>query len=376
MRRFELDDAAPPYATNNALVRAFHVQADQFTELPELPEQLPADGFLWLGCGRHAFEHGMDELQSLLQRWGCGQLVDLHLSDLLNDQLPSQYDSTSWYDLMVFRRLAKAPGGDDVALTVDTSPVGFAVFDRVLVTVHPLDCSVRERFAQRLTDMAGGRSTGDRRHDIRGMRLPPSPSDLMLRMVNHMVDSYLDLRRSLSRRLDHLQQHLLNPKGRFADWHAMLESRNALHALDDTCEDQRAAVQEWLDELDDRPPAEDAAAEREHELLRVRARDVLEHIERVVSHIHRLEQSADAAVQMHYAAQGQRTSDIILTLTVLTAVFLPLNLITGFFGMNFESLPLIHSATGVWIALGMMVAIAGGLGSFFWRRRYLGRSAR
>jgi Mg2+ and Co2+ transporter CorA len=64
------------------------------------------------------------------------------------------------------------------------------------------------------------------------------------------------------------------------------------------------------------------------------------------------------------------------TLTVLTAVFLPLNLITGFFGMNFEGLPLIHSQTGVWIAGGMMAVIAVALGGFFWRRKYLGTSSR
>jgi magnesium transporter len=32
---------------------------------------------------------------------------------------------------------------------------------------------------------------------------------------------------------------------------------------------------------------------------------------------------------MHFSALGHRTNDIMRTLTVLTAVFLPLNLITG-----------------------------------------------
>jgi hypothetical protein len=43
--------------------------------------------------------------------------------------------------------------------------------------------------------------------DIRGAsRLPASPADLMLRMVNHMVDGYLELRRLLTRQLGHLQE--------------------------------------------------------------------------------------------------------------------------------------------------------------------------
>jgi Mg2+ and Co2+ transporter CorA len=60
------------------------------------------------------------------------------------------------------------------------------------------------------------------------------------------------------------------------------------------------------------------------------------------------------------------------TLTVLTAIFLPLNLITGFFGMNFEALPLIHSSGGFWIAFAAMVSVGVGLLLFFRRKRYIG----
>jgi Mg2+ and Co2+ transporter CorA len=194
----------------------------------------------------------------------------------------------------------------------------------------------------------------------------------MLRMVNHMVDSYLELRRLLTAQLTHLQQQLLDPKSRFEDWSMLLESRNALHRLEDTCEDQRSAVQEWIDALDEWPDEADAQARRDRELLRVRSRDVLEHVERVLSHVRRLEQSAETAVQMHFSALGHRTNDIMRTLTVLTAIFLPLNLITGFFGMNFDGLPLIHEKTGVWLALGLMVAVAVGLWLMFRRKRFIG----
>jgi Mg2+ and Co2+ transporter CorA len=113
---------------------------------------------------------------------------------------------------------------------------------------------------------------------------------------------------------------------------------------------------------------------RERELLRVRSRDVIEHIERVLVHVRRLQQSAEAAVQLHFSALGHRTNEIMRTLTVLTAIFLPLNLITGFFGMNFDSLPLIHSGHGLWLALGAMLLVALVLVLFFRRKRYLGGS--
>ncbi len=108
----------------------------------------------------------------------------------------------------------------------------------------------------------------------------------------------------------------------------------------------------------------------------MRSRDVQEHIERVLTHVRRLEQSAENAVQMHFSALSHRTNAIMRTLTVLTAIFLPLNLITGFFGMNFDAMPLIHDKTGIWVTLGLMALVGVGLGLFFWRKRYLGTHGR
>ena len=362
-------------------MRLLLVDTEHSLPLQELPERLEGPGFLWVALERGKLEAALPAVQAALQRLCGGQLVDLHVSDLLNAQLPSHFEDTSWYDLLVFRRLATAPARGEPApdapvsiaavretlASVDTSPVGFAVFDRVLLTVHAPECSVAEHFMQRLSGPVA--AAVDPRA---ASRRPSSPADLMLRMVNHMVDSYLDLRRLLTRHLGALQQQLLDPRSRFSDWSALLESRNALQALEDTCEDQRAAVQEWLDVLAQWPLAVEAAGQRERELLRVRSRDVLEHIERVLSHVRRLEQSAETGVQMHFSALGHRTNSIMRTLTVLTAIFLPLNLITGFFGMNFDALPLIHSATGVWVALLVMVAVGVGLLAYFRRKRYLG----
>jgi Mg2+ and Co2+ transporter CorA len=39
--------------------------------------------------------------------------------------------------------------------------------------------------------------------------------------------------------------------------------------------------------------------------------------------------------------------------------------------MNFESLPLIHTETGFWVAMALMLAVGFGLIGFFWRQRYI-----
>jgi magnesium transporter len=369
-------------------MRVFQIQPSGAVETSELPQQLPEQGFVWIACGRRELEVELSAVQANLHLL-CGiPLVDLHVSDLLNNQLPSHYDFTSRYDMLAFRRLAAGHsetdlehpgavlttplkrGGPPVLRRIDTSPVGFVVFDRILLTVHPAGCTVLESYASRL--LAPGSAT----QRAVGTQWPASPPDLMLRIVNMMVDGFLELRRELTRQLDHWQSELLRPATRFNNWGSLLDARNALHHLDEICEDQRAAIQDWIEALAAWEPDEHIGGQRGLELIKVRSRDVLEHIERVVHHVRRLEQNAEIAVQMHFSAQSNRTNDIMRTLTALTAIFLPLNLIAGIFGMNFEFIPLLHQESGFWWAMGSMLLTAGVLGVLFWRKRYLARTGR
>jgi len=366
-------------------MRIFTIEKDGLTEnksLQSLNDQgMPQQGFVWISCGRSALESELASLQATLQTL-CGvQLLDLHVSDLLNTQLPSHYDYTSDYDLLIFRRLAAAHigagqdsneagrhskrSGVPILRRIDTSPVGFAVLDRILLTVHPDDCAVREGYTAKLVQSANTKS------HAAGAFIPTDSADLMLRIINHMVDGYLALRRDLTRQLDHWQAKLLNPKTRFNNWSSLLDARLALHQLDEVCEDQRASIQDWIEAVKTWPEPQTAAAQRDRELLQVRSRDVLEHIERVVRHVQRLEQNAETAVQMHFNAQSNRTNDIMRTLTVLTAVFLPLNLMAGIFGMNFEFMSVLHLEYGFEACIAFMVLVAAGLMFYFWRKHYV-----
>lgn len=246
------------------------------------------------------------------------------------------------------KRRFKRQSGPPVLRPIDTRPAAFAVFDHVLLTVPPTDCSMRDAYAPGQLNASSAESRDA------GVKLPTSPADLMLRVINLLVDVYLGLRRDLARQMDHWQSELLKPKARFHNWNSVLDARLAMHHLDEICEDQRSALQDWVDSIETWPEGATPALQRE----------------RVVHHVRRMEQSAETTVQMHFSVQSNRTNHIM---RALAALFLPLNLITGFFGMNFEFMPIIHSFTGFWWPLACMVFLIVVAVLVLWRKRCLAR---
>jgi len=382
-------------------VQIIEFTGDSLRFADTLPAQSPADGFVWVYLDREEFETHCPRLQQAAQSLGGSAMLDLHCKDLASAVHPSHYDYTSIYDLIIFRRLAtqgeiQTEQDHDDAISayhshapstlkkrhtdtpdfnrISSKPVGFVVFDRLLISVHTRGCYAAKSFVERfLADAKFSVDAATSRN-----RIPTSPADLVLRMINVMVDSYLDVRKQLTTQLERLQGELLKPESRKINWGLLMGARSQLHVLEDLCDEQHDAMQEWLDSLREQPVASFAANALQAQALRdqlvARARDIIEHIERVVHHVRRLEQSAETVVQIHFSAQSNRTNDIMRTLTALTAIFLPLNLITGFFGMNFEFMPVIHHANGFWWTVSLMGLIIVVVVAVFWRKQYLART--
>lgn len=323
---------------------------------------MPAEGFVWCDC---VYEDGRAWTAPVQRLTGASVFED-HLLDAENPGHPSYFDSTNDYEMIVFRGLAIRTDAIEPSgvIRVKTRPAVFFLFPQVLVTVRAPDSRLVPAIRDRL--LAGGRA-----------RLPAQPEELMLRILNGMVDRYLDLRQPLTEQFDQRQRALLDPRRPFRDWYELLEARREARRLQDLCEEQLDALQEWRDERLERTVGGVDTPRGLHALddaLLVRTADIVGHIHRVLNHARRLESSVESAVQLHFSATAYRTNEVMRTLTAITAVFLPLTLITGVFGMNFEFIPGLHSKTGFWWAVGSMVLIGALLFSFLRARAMLSAS--
>jgi magnesium transporter len=68
--------------------------------------------------------------------------------------------------------------------------------------------------------------------------------------------------------------------------------------------------------------------------------------------------------------QANRMNIEMRPLTVLTTIFMPLTLIAGIYGMNFEVMPELKWQWGYFMVLGGMAVIALGLTLYFRAKRW------
>jgi magnesium transporter len=99
-------------------------------------------------------------------------------------------------------------------------------------------------------------------------------------------------------------------------------------------------------------------------------RRVVDHLAHALDRIDGLRDRLNASVQNYNSAIAKRTNDIMRTLTVLTAVMLPLSLVAGLYGMNVD-LPGSGGAASFWGIVALMVLVAGGMLALFRRWKWI-----
>lgn len=356
-------------------MEAIHVQAEMACRLDAVPTAPCEGGFHWLDVAHDEFCTDPERLREIVLQLTGVRIFDLHLQDAANLQHPSFFDAASGYEMLIFRKLASAAEGSVPPLSelealpqsplhprrgrrlqeIVTRPVTFFTFERLLVTVRNEPSRTVDQARARLLEfrarpgLKGAPATGE----APITRLPQRPDELMLRLLNGMVDRYLELRQPLTERLDRWQRELLDPRRSFRDWSMLLDARIEIRKLENLCEEQHDAVQELRDSYVETTPEP-----QQSDAYLVRIADVIEHIQRVLNHTRRLEGSIENAVQLHFSATAHRTNQVVRSLTVIAAVFAPLTLITGIFGMNFVHMPLLKDDDGFWLTLFSMAVLA------------------
>ena len=68
-------------------------------------------------------------------------------------------------------------------------------------------------------------------------------------------------------------------------------------------------------------------------------RDVYDHLVRLVDLNETLRELTSGALDIYLSVSSNRINDVMKTLTIISAFFMPISFVVGFFGMNFSGLP-------------------------------------
>lgn len=301
-------------------------------------DALPHGGYLWADFVR---EEAAD--------WACwaepivhSAIDPQHIDDSLNALHPSFFDGTPDYDMLIFQGL----GSRDEPFPMESRTTAFFMFKRVLVTICAHDSLSVQRVRARLVDTK--------------IKPPGSPMLLAHLMIDTMIDRFLAIREPMAELLTTLQDDLLDPRTSSTNWRVLLENRKQVRRLEAMSESQLEALDAWRR----------GSVFEWNRMMDVRVRDVVEHATRVLNYASSQERDIEAAVQLHFASVAHRTNKIMQVLTVLSAIFFPLTLIVGIYGMNFENMPELHWHFGYYYALGLLATIGGSLYWYFRSRKF------
>jgi magnesium transporter len=95
-------------------------------------------------------------------------------------------------------------------------------------------------------------------------------------------------------------------------------------------------------------------------------RDIYDHVVRIEDLNQTIRDRADNALNTYLSSVANRQNEVMKTLAVVAAIFMPLTLLAGIYGMNFENMPELKWSWGYFAVLGLMGAVIVGVMWRFW----------
>ncbi len=172
-----------------------------------------------------------------------------------------------------------------------------------------------------------------------------APGRLFHRLLDAMVDRYLPVLDTIEDRIEHLEDQAVERtstkllKDIFTIKRSLIEFRRVTISMRDMLSQVLRHDEPWL-----RSEA-------------VYFRDVYDHLMRALEFTETYRDILTGVLEVHLTAAANRTNDIVKVMTLFATITLPILLITGYYGMNFENLPLAHNPHGVYIASGIMAVL-------------------
>lgn len=163
--------------------------------------------------------------------------------------------------------------------------------------------------------------------------------EYILNMIEHLIDEDMPFLQKLDAKLEHIEDQLMLNKGSHYE-SKIFEMRKTVSTFD-SYYDQMIEVVQNLQKYSDLSGFE----------------NLEKRLVRLSSVTDRLAEYSIQLREMHQTQVEMRQNQIMQFLTIVTTIFMPLTLITGWYGMNFKGMPELDSAYGYFVVIGVCIII-------------------
>jgi magnesium transporter len=195
------------------------------------------------------------------------------------------------------------------------------------------------------------------------------PDALAYALIDAVVDHYFPVLERYGERIEELEEEVVSSASNQTVLAKIHQVKHDLLALRRAIWPQRDALSELIRE----PFAQIAAP------TRIYLRDCYDHAVQVIDLLETYREAAGALLEIHVSMLSNRLNEVMKVLTVFSAIFSPLMVITGIYGMNFDpdsskwNMPELRWVYGYPFALLLMGAVAALTFGYIYRKGWIGR---
>jgi magnesium transporter len=194
--------------------------------------------------------------------------------------------------------------------------------------------------------------------------LKKGPAWVAHALLDRLVDEYLPLIDRFDEQIETVEEQILEGKVPLNDTgplHRILRIKRSLQMLRRVTIYQREILLRIVRAEFDEIPDE----------LTPFYRDVYDHMARVTELVDSYRELTSGLLEAHFSIQSQQMNEIMKRLTLISTIMLPLTLIAGIYGMNFEKMPELKWEHGYFFALALMIGVATFVIAYFRSKKWL-----
>ena len=192
-------------------------------------------------------------------------------------------------------------------------------------------------------------------------RLRNADSDyLFYALMDAVVDNYFIILRKVDDKMNELKKSITNNA-----------SHNDLVVLD-KLQEEVLVIQKSIEPLENIiPDIEDYESPLIEESHSIYFRDLHDHITQVSSAINALRDRLNSLNDYYLAVISNRTNEVMKTLALVATICVPITVIAGVYGMNFQNMPELSSPFAYPIVLASMAGVGLSLFGYFKKKRWV-----